>query len=86
VSEAGVAECVIPVTMRVDNGREFAGELPEVVAELVGQAMVRPRVDDGQPGIAPDRADRLVERLVATHPDAVGDLLPDRGHAPSWSM
>ena len=84
--EAGVAEGVIPVTVRVDHRHEVSGKLPQVVAELIGQAVVRPRVDDRQTRLAPDRADRLVERLVPANPDPVGDLVPDRGHAPSWSM
>ena len=74
------------MTVRVDHRDEVSGELPQVVAELIGQAVVRPRVDDREARLAPDRADRLVERLVSANPDPVGDLVPDRGHAPSWSM
>ena len=84
--EARVAEGVVPVTVRVDHRHEVSGELPQVVAQLIGQAVVRPRVDDREAGVAPDRADRLVERLVSANPDPVADLVPDRGHTPSWSM
>jgi hypothetical protein len=84
--EPGVAEGVIPVAVRVHDGDEITGELAQVLAELIGQAVRRPRVDDGEARLAPDRADRLIERLVAANPDPVGDLVPDRGHAPSWSM
>jgi hypothetical protein len=74
------------MAMRVHDRHDLAGQLAEVVAQLIGQWVVGAGVDDGQASLAADRADRLVERLVAANPDAVADLAPGRGHVPSWSM
>ena len=80
--EAGVAEGVIPVAVRVDHRHDPAGQLPQIVAQLIGQTVVGARVDDGKASLPTDGADRLVESLVPTHPDAVADLLPGGRHAP----
>ena len=66
----------------VHHGRQGTGQLLEIGAQLIGQAMAGAGVDDDQARLATDDADRLVQRRVAADPDAIPDLAPDARHAP----
>jgi hypothetical protein len=82
VTEAGVAEHVVPMPVGVHDCLDRPRQQPELVAQLVGPAMAGAGVDDRQAHLAADDADGLVERLVAAHPHAVPDLPPRGGHVP----
>ena len=66
------------MTVRVDDrGERTRTKRAHVGAKLIGQWMGGPRVDDDEPVLAADDADRLVQPRVASDPDPVADLAPD---------